>query len=140
MTEKPEPRFSEANFEKVFDQLAISVAEHAQKLKGPANFSIKLDALKVLTAYKSVKNRAPEPDDGSEINRMRDELLAGDDEPRETNDDMAGEHDEPDAPGEDTPAEPAVAKTEAGASIPAVPTRSNGHGYSEWRAPNVDQS
>lgn len=139
MTEKPEPRFSEANFEKVFDQLAISVAEHAQKLKGPANFSIKLDALKVLTAYKSVKNRAPEPDDGSEINRMRDELLADDGPPRD-DEPLDGDEAPNDEPIDETPAEPAVAEAEAGAPVPPVPTRSNGHGYSEWRAPDANQS
>lgn len=61
------------DFDTVYDDLLIQIARAAAKLP-PAQLDLKIDAAKVLTAAKSVKNRTPDEDEGSEIKAFRAEL------------------------------------------------------------------
>lgn len=109
----------------VLEALAVEVGQHALKLKGKQNFSTKLDALKVLTAYKSVKNRAPEGDEGAGIAAMRAELEQGELDPEPTEDPPEGDEEEQ----EDEEEEPEEKAT--------APVRPNG--FHEWRREDAAQ-
>lgn len=78
------------DFEDVYNELLVQIATHASKLPA-AQLDMKIDAAKVLTAAKSVKNRTPEDDDGAEIRAFREQLSA----PANT-EELLEETDEPD--------------------------------------------
>lgn len=61
------------DFESAYNELLAEIARAALKLP-MAQLDMKIDAAKVLTAAKSVKNRTPDEDEGSEIKAFRTEL------------------------------------------------------------------
>lgn len=88
-----------ADFPKVLGELALQVATHAMKLPR-AQFDMKLDALKAVTAYQSMLNRASEGDEGAGIADMREQLVRP--TPAMTEQPEEPEEEEPDGRAEDS--------------------------------------
>ena len=63
-----------SDFPDKLEELANMMVEQAMKLP-KAQFDMRLDAFKALTAYQSMKHKAPDAEEGSLIGEMRANLL-----------------------------------------------------------------
>lgn len=58
----------------LMDKLAVAMVEEVTKTKNKENMDLKLDVMKTVTGYLSMRNRAPEENEGADILKFRERL------------------------------------------------------------------